>query len=385
MELATQDLTIDSARDAYLDLLRGALWNVIPDVSKPFDWNEVLQIAENQSTLPVICQAALQMEGNSAPSLGFRPSMLAKLGENSRQYAILNEYMKRAIERMRVHGIEPVLLKGAGLAYNYPFPEFRQCGDIDLYVGLEHYHDGCAAMREMTDFHNWGIENEKEMHYNIEKGDVIIETHRVTAILHDSKDDAFYQKISVEGLSDDLHCVDIDGFMVTLPSDTFNVFYVFYHAWHHFLSSGVGFRQICDWSLLLHSLYGKIDLPKLKGYIDGLGLMKAWKTFGWIAVEKLGLPKEEMPFYDSSFSGGAAKVLEYIWKEGNFAGSWHLTEKKRVNVFTRLAAGLKTTFSGFPKLWCVSHGLALRESAKTFRFYIRKLPKYLKGELVVDD
>ena len=143
--------------------------------------------------------------------------------------------------------------------------------------------------------------------------------------------------------------------------------------------------RICDWSLLLHSLYGKIDLPKLKGYIDGLGLMKAWKTFGWIAVEKLGLSKEEMPFYDSSFSGGAVKVLEYIWKEGNFAGSWHLTEKKRVNVFTRLAAGLKTTFSDFPKLWCVSHGLALRESAKTFRFYIRKLPKYLKGELVVDD
>lgn len=385
MESTIQTVTSECSRIAYLCLLRAALWNELPEISNQFYWNDVIQIGENQSTLPIICQSALQLDGEFAPPFEIRTFMLAKLGENSRQYAILNEYMKCAIERMRVHGIEPVLLKGAGLAYNYPFPEFRQCGDIDLYVGLEHYHEGCAAMREMSDFHNWGIENERNMHYNIEKGDVVIETHRMTAILHDSEDDTFYQKISAEGLSDGLHCVEIDGFPVSLPSDTYNVFYVFYHAWHHFLSSGVGFRQICDWSLLLHSLYGKIDLPKLKGYIDGLGLMKAWKTFGWIAVEKLGLPKEEMPFYDSSFSGGAAKVLEYIWKEGNFAGSWHLTEKKRVNVFTRLATGLKTTFSDFPKLWCVSHDLAFREAAKTFRFYVRKLPKYMKGGIVVEN
>lgn len=30
---------------------------------------------------------------------------------NSHHYAILNGYMKRAIERLRAHGIDPVLLK----------------------------------------------------------------------------------------------------------------------------------------------------------------------------------------------------------------------------------------------------------------------------------
>ena len=382
MKSTVQNGASELNRKAYLSLLRAALWNEEPEKTVPFDWKEVIQIAENQSTLPIICQSALQLDGANAPSLELRSWMLATMGENSRQYAVLNEYMKRAIERMRAHGLEPVLLKGAGLASNYPFPEFRQCGDIDLYVGLEHYHEGCAAMREMTDFHNWGIENERQMHYNIEKGDIIIETHRVTAILHDSKNDAFYQRISAEGLSNDLHGIEIDGFPVSLPSDTYNVFYVFYHAWHHFLETGVGFRQICDWSLLLHSVYDELDLPKLKGYIDGLGLMKAWKTFAWIAVEKLGLPKEEMPFYDSSYSGRAAKVLEYIWKEGNFAGAWHYSEKKRVNVFTRLTTGLKATFSYLPKQRCVSRAMAIREAAKTFRFYLRKLPKYLKGELL---
>lgn len=381
METIGRSKTMGLAREAYLCLLRSALWNESPEIIYPIDWESVIQIAEKQSTLPIICQSALQLEGDNAPSLELRSKMLVTMGENSRQYAVLNEYMKHAIERMRAHGIEPVLLKGSGLAYNYPFPEFRQCGDIDLYVGQEHYHEGCAAMREMTDFHNWSMESERNMHYNIDKGDIIIETHRVTAILHDSRDDAFYQKISAEGLSNDLHKIVIDDFLISLPSDTFNAFYVFQHAWHHFLETGVGFRQICDWSLLLHSLCGKLDMEKLKSYIDGLSLMKAWKTFAWIAVEKLGLPKEEMPFYEASCSGRAAKVLEYIWEEGNFAGTWHCPEEKRINVFTRVISAFKTSFRNFTKLWCVSKSMAIRETAKTLRFYVRKLPKYVKGEL----
>lgn len=378
-------MIVETSCNAYLCLLRSALWNLTPEIDFAFDWNDVLQISENQSTLPLLCQSALQLEGDYAPSLKLRSFMMECMGQNSRQYAILNGYMKRAIERLRAHGIDPVLLKGAGLANNYPFPEFRQCGDIDIYVGPENYHEGCAAMREMTDFHNWGIEKERDMHYNIDKDDIIIETHRVTAILHDACDNSFYQKIAEEGLSKDLHLVEIDGCSLNLPSDSFNAFYVFYHAWHHFLDTGVGFRQICDWTLLLHSLYGKLDLSKLQGYIDGLGLMKAWKTFAWIAVEKLGLPNEEMPFYDSSYSKRAAKVLEYIWEEGNFAGSWHLSEKKRINVFTRTFSAFKTIFSDFPKLWCVSPCMAVREAAKTFRFYLHKLPRYMKGELIIED
>ena len=377
----SRSMAVESSRKAYLCLLRSALWNSMPEIDFDFDWNDVLQIAENQSTLPIVCQSALQLGGDNAPSLKLRSAMLGNMGQNSRQYALLNDNMMRAIGHFRAHGIEPVLLKGNGLAQNYPFPEFRQCGDIDIYVGPENYHEGCAAMREMTDFHNWGIENERDMHYNIDKGDIIIETHRVTAILHDADADAFYQKISLDGLSKDLHRVEFDGFSLNLPSDTYNAFYVFHHAWHHFLDTGVGFRQFCDWTLLLHALNGKIDLLKLKSYIDGLGLMKAWKTFACIAVEQLGLPKEEMPFYDASYSGRAAKVLDYIWLEGNFAGAWVLKEKGRINVFTRLINGIRNSYSYFPKQWKVSPSLAVRETAKTFRFYLRKLPKYVKGEL----
>ena len=370
-----------AVRNAYLTLLRASLWDELPVVDGRVDWENVFSVAEKQSTLAMICQSAMQMEGVNAPSPEMRLSLLSIMGQNSSQFTRLNETMKRAVGLLRVRGIEPVLLKGSGLALNYPFPEFRQCGDIDLYVGEKNYHEGCAAMREMTDFWNWGMENEKQMHYNIEKGDLIIELHRVSAILHDAKDNAFYREIERKGLSENLHHVDFDGTCVSLPSDTFNAFYVFRHAWHHFLETGVGFRQLCDWTLLLHSFYGVLDLDELKSYLENLDLMKPWKTFGCIAVSALGLPKEEMPFFDPSFEKKALKVLEYVWKEGNFSGAWNPSEKIKVNVFTRVKNGLRVVFSDSEKLCCVSFGLACREAAKKFRFYLRKVPKYLKGKL----
>ena len=367
-------------RDAYLNLLRASLWDELPVVDGRVDWGNVFSMAEKQSTLAMMCQSAMQVEGDNALSPEMRLSMLSIMGQNSSQFTQLSETMKRAVELIRARGIEPVLLKGSGLALNYPFPEFRQCGDIDLYVGEKNFHEGCAAMREMTDFEHWGMENEKQMHYNIEKGDLIIELHRVSAILHDAKDNAFYRAIERKGLSENLHRVDFEGTCVSLPSDTFNAFYVFRHAWHHFLETGVGFRQLCDWTLLLHSLYGVLDLDELKSYLERLDLMKPWKTFGCIAVLSLGLPKEEMPFFDPSFEKKALKVLGYVWNEGNFVGNRKPSEKSKVNVFARVKNGLRVVFSDFEKLRCISFGLACREANKNFRFYLNKMPKYLKGE-----
>lgn len=373
-------------RNAYLSLLRASIWDTPPELDGTVDWNSVLCVADMQTTLAVICQAALQVEGSNAPSQEMRMSMLGIMGQKSSQNAFLNGIMKRAIGLIRTHGIEPVLLKGAGLALNYPIPEFRQCGDIDLYVGEKNYHEGCAALREMTDFQNYGMENERQMHYNVVKDIVNIELHRVSAVLRDAKDYAFYLEIERKGLSENLHRVDIDGISVSLPSDTFNVFYVFHHAWGHFLEqTGVGFRQLCDWTLLLHSLCGNLDLDELKSYLDGLGLMKAWKTFGCIAVFTLGLPKEEMPFFDPSFEKKASKVLEYVWRDGNFGGEWKPSKKSRLDVVSRLKTGLHVVFYGFEKLRYISFGMACRETAKKFRFYLRKVPKYLSGELRQDD
>ena len=51
----------------------------------------------------------------------------------------LKQILASAVSLLRQHGIEPVLLKGFGLAMLYPNPNLRQFGDIDLFVGLDNF------------------------------------------------------------------------------------------------------------------------------------------------------------------------------------------------------------------------------------------------------
>ena len=168
----------------------------------------------------------------------------------------------------------------------------------------------------------------KHFHTNI--GSVCIEVHRYTDVYFPHRYDLKYQKISDTGMNNDLLQLDFSGETVFTPSLNFNVFYIFNHFWHHFISEGVGLRQICDWVLLLHSSYGKINLDQLSSNLFKMKLMNEWKIFGWIAVNILGLPHEEMPFYDNNCKNKAYKVLELILIEGNF-GKENMKDYKRPN------------------------------------------------------
>ena len=85
---------------------------------------------------------------------------------------------------------------------------------------------------------------------------------------------------------------------------------------------------MCDWALLLHANRGKVNEAYLADVLEKMGLMKQWKVFGCIVVDSLGLPVEEMPFYDAKYRKKAAKVLDLIMLEGNF-GQENLKDYKR--------------------------------------------------------
>ena len=68
------------------------------------------------------------------------------------------------------------------------------------------------------------------------------------------------------------------------------------HAFVHFLNSGIGLRQVCDWTRLLATRHEDIDKLLLEKYFRKVGLLRAAKAFGYIAVHYLGLPEDNLPF-----------------------------------------------------------------------------------------
>lgn len=315
------------AETQYFALLRAALWDKPVAIDGSIDWKTVMQIADFHGNSALLADLAARMDDNQ-PS----PKQLAKMQSVMRDNLIhqmrLRQILVSAVNLLREHNIEPVLLKGFGLAMLYPNPSLRQFGDIDLFIGLEDFHEACSLLRTLPGGYNWGEEIDVGKHYNIEFGQYPMEIHRVSADVEDPKEQTLYAAMERDGLLDHARRVDFDGFEIKVPSMEFAVFFTFYHAWHHFLTTGVGWRQLSDVTMALHAYHRRIDLDKLGQWMGSLRLMKPWQTFGYLMVDCLGLPESEMPFYDASCRRRARKLYKQIMKEGNFKRASKFKNKK---------------------------------------------------------
>lgn len=315
----------------FFSILRSALWSTPVEMPEGFtQWGAIMKLAKTQALVGLIAEVLLTRRE-------LRDSLPEKIVErlqgipmtNVGMHSQMNMTLQLLVVTLRNGGIEPVLLKGQGLAHYYPIPELRQCGDIDIYVGKDNYEKAYDLILPIAS----EIEDRKEIwqmkHFDASVGKVMVEVHHKTDVMSSHKLDKIYQDLMLDGMSRNLSCIKVGDVDVMTPNDTYNAFYVFYHLWRHFSTSGVGLRQFSDWACFLHTHVGKLDLPYLKKMITDLGFMKPWQVFGCFLVEDLGLPEEEFPFYNTRYEGKVNRVREYVMTDGNFGLNILAGQEKR--------------------------------------------------------
>ena len=271
---------------------------------------------------PANCIGACSYRNRDAALLLLPPVSVAKRLRDVttvtiRSHALLNRTLAVAVKLLRQNGIHPVLLKGQGVATNYIAPYLRMCGDIDLYIGQRDYDKACEVVRQWTGTKK-GIESEK--HYHFKHGDVTVELHRIAERLVLPCQNTRFQRWTHKHLHNDhLRSVEIEGTAISLPPVNFDALYIFNHAWHHFSQGeGIGLRQLCDWVRYLHIFRSEINRIEMERDLKSFGLWYPWQIFGPIAVDMLGLPREEYPFYTDRYARQAARVISMIEVDGNF-------------------------------------------------------------------
>lgn len=302
----------------YFQLLRSALWNAPVGITETIDWQGVMDIANHHGNASLISDVATRMETDNRPSSEMLGKMQTIMRSNLLHQMNLKSIVMAVMKEFRSNGIEPVVLKGFGLASLYPNPGLRQFGDTDLFVGLGNFHQACALVRNMPGAYSWCIEGDVGRHYNVDFGRYPMEIHRVSADVTNPREKTIYDAIEQDGLVENTQTTLIDGFPISIPSKEFMVFFTFYHAWHHLLTTGVGLRQVSDVAIALHAYHRQLDLDKLGRWIADMHLMQPWQAFGFLMVDKLGLNKEEMPFYSERSRRTAEKLYPRLMREGNF-------------------------------------------------------------------
>ena len=299
----------------FCSLLKAGLWDETKDIHLSKDeFVSVWKDAVRQVCRGFVGHALVQ-SGNLAPQI------VSRLQDHLLAIAGLGLKMEKVIERsvmvLQANGIDPVLLKGRGIGSYYPNPMIRENGDIDLYVGPDNYKAAFDVLVKHADKPEEALFEGGSKHSHLDIDGIIVEIHKYCEILP-RRYDARFQSIARRGLTEDLVSVRFGEADVKTPETTFNAFFIFNHLWRHFVTEGVGFRQLCDWTVFLHANSGKIDREKLLSILESLDLLRAWRVFGRIAVDILGLPEDEMPLSHPIPKRSIDHVVDMIMKEGNF-------------------------------------------------------------------
>ncbi|MDE6267475.1 MAG: nucleotidyltransferase family protein [Muribaculaceae bacterium] len=317
---ATEEANATTVRQL-MALVRASLWQVpadtVPFEDNAADWDAIGSLSLKQTVAILAIEGAMTLPPELQPPKEWMRKAWGYMERNRRTHVLVDGCTAEAFRRLKEGGICPVLLKGQGYARYYAKPTLRQCGDVDIYVGEDDFLRAYELSREA------GWEEKREFkaeakHYECLLRDVAIELHQRAGELPWSGGDNRFRRWSRDELGKGETSVNIDGEEIGTGTALFNMILVLMHLYLHFLSGGIGLRQICDWTMIMHAHYGSVDLRELDARLREFGLRDAWRLFAPIAVEKLGLPEEECPLYSAKLRKRAEKVLSLVMKEGNF-------------------------------------------------------------------
>lgn len=209
-----------------------------------------------------------------------------------------------------------LVLKGYGLALNYPDSRHRTVGDIDIYSldgksaeidrllsrfkGFE--KSSCHARHSHAIFHGISIEN----HYCFSD-----------AINNPRRDKALEQVLVEEALNHSRK-IDIDGVEFYVPSAEFNAIFLVWHMACHFTLEKISMRMLTDYLCFLKKEGRNIDWEKVSKVLSAGHKQRAANLINAFLIDYLGLDSSLVPPFTRE-AEDELRMAETIMSPGELA------------------------------------------------------------------
>ena len=328
----------------FFALLRSGLWNEVPERA-PFtagpDWEALYGQASAQTVVPLVTDGINRLPRELLPADPERlDPFIGSLMTTAERNRRLDAFIPKLFRALA--GIPVVLVKGQSLALDYPDPERRQPGDIDLLLTPASYEAAKAVLLPKAT--KVLEESMAVWHQGMHFRSIEVEIHGSIGTLMSRKLDRKLAALLEEQFDGRAFpAVSIGGAQIPVPEADFNAVYVFVHFLHHYWAGGVGLRQLIDWMTFVSVHKREIHPVILETRLKDLGLLRVWKTFTGFAQEYLGCPAEKLPLAAAPDAGKNARIWRYIRRCGNFGKNVDRSRKqesylvRKVHSFLRLA------------------------------------------------
>ena len=205
------------------------------------------------------------------------------------------------------HGFKMMVLKGYGCSLDWPKPNHRPCGDIDIWL-FGHWKDADAAVMSKK-----GIKIDTSHHHHtvFYWQDFMVENHYDFINVHHHKSNVEFERILKEQGQDCSYCIEVLGEKVYLPSPNLHALFLIKHACIEFAASGINLRQLIDWAIFVKKHGEDVDWPWLLGVLDRFSMRTIFEVFNGICVEDLGFEQCIFPYvlYDPQLKEKALEEM----------------------------------------------------------------------------
>jgi len=244
-----------------------------------------MTLATKQGLSAVVLDGIEKLPDSSRPPKGL---LLQWIGESLQNYEYRFELYSRAIAEMagfyNEHRFKMMILKGYACGLNWPQPEHRPCGDIDIWLfGKQRIADDVLS-KEV----GLVIDSSEQHHTIFNWRDFMVENHYDFLDVHHHKSNAELEELFKELGQDDSNSVELYGEKVYLPSANLHALFLLKHAMTHFAATEINLRQLLDWAFFVKAHRSEVDWNWLCGLLEKYGMLPLFNLFNSICIEDLG-------------------------------------------------------------------------------------------------
>lgn len=284
------------------------------------EWDKLYKMSIKHS-LAGVCYEGLQNLGADADSvstaIGMNEmlymnwvGMAATIQQKYEQHAGFIAKLSRFYES---EGVGMMLLKGYGLSLNYPVPEMRSPGDVDIYLFDSDVHNVPAwklGDDAVSRAFNVKVRDDSEHHTQFVLDGISVENHYDFINTRLRKSSQSLEKLFKELAEDHGNSIDVNGQRVYLPSDKLNSLFLLRHSSGHFAAEGITMRNVLDWGFFVCGAKG-LDWDWLWKMAEKFNMHRFLMCLNAICVEDLGMDGShfELRYYDKALK---ERVLEEI-------------------------------------------------------------------------
>ena len=182
------------------------------------------------------------------------------------------------------HGYKMMVVKGYACSLDWPRPEHRPCGDIDIWLfGKQKEADALLGKEK-------GLEIDTSHHHHtvFYWRDFMVENHYDFVNVHAHKSNKELEKVFKRLGMDDTHTEEVIGEKIFFPCANLHALFLTSHLATHFASSEISLRQVLDWAFFVEKHTKEIDWVWLNGEFEKFHLKDFVSCINAICVEDLG-------------------------------------------------------------------------------------------------